>query len=119
MVRHLLNLLGRHPEARSQALDVGGLVGGLQRPEHVVEHGEEIAEQVDLPIPLGLLVLPARTLAEVLQLGLGAERAIVRLGELCPQGFDPGAGLRDLGRPFVVGFVRHVRSSGWLVGSLP
>ena len=81
-VEHFFQLLGCHPEARTQALNVRSIFTGVDRPANGVEDREQVAEQVDLAIANRVLVFPTGTLAKILKLGLSPEHAILRVAQL-------------------------------------
>ena len=85
----------------------------------VVEHGQEVAKQVDLTIPLRVLVFPPRSLAEILQLGLRAKQSILDFAELRVDVGSCGRGLRlaafQVGS-LVFGCVLHGHVPSWVSG---
>ncbi len=82
-----------HREAVSHGLHFGGALGALDGALEVVEHGQERPEQVLAPRPARVLDVPARALAEVVEIRRRAQPLVFHargLGAGCGEGVNRG-----------------------------
>ena len=87
-----LQLLADEPETVEQSGVVGRIFRGRDRPLHVVQHGQQVAQQPQVRITQQFLQFPGGPLPIILQLGLQPQSPVPGLLQL-------GAGLRRVVGP--------------------